>query len=668
MNDQSHIQALSQRVYPHRRAAASGASNGAAAAAGDERLIAGRYRLSGRLGSGRLGDIYEAVDAGKGDVGVERRVAIQLIDRTIASDLRSIDALERGFAALRAGSHPNIVRILDFGREDRSCFVTMELLDGASLRFVLDEVDALPLEETAPVIRAVGDALQYLHTKGLVHGNVKPQNVFITDDYAVKLLDVTPTRRPSQLPYYVEDADAATPKAPDRRDDVLGLASLAYELLSGRHPFNANSPLEAHHAGLAPVPIEHLSPRQWQALERGLALERAKRAPTIADFLREFGITGSERLRATSDESDTVTAATPPRREPGPDAVRDTREHRASERPTPPATAPATRPASAPPARPLPPPAEASDPDAWQRPRPAARPGPRVSLRLPLLLAVAAGLGGLAFVEFERLRDGATALIAAIDMRLNPGPADASSVAVVTPPPAAPAAAGAPDRTAGEPRESVTGTVAPGSVVEQTPGIRTEAETAGADSIETAANEAEIAADRSSAASAPNAAEAVAPAPVGAPAAVEHTPVSAGEAPAPAAEPRTAAAAPPTNRADTPPAEPRFRFTASVVTVSESEPAAALVVERSGDLSGPTSIVWWSSGDTARAGEDYADLGQTTERFAAGEQRRTLLIPLIDDAVPESRESFYVYLGRFDPVRNHLEPLSTVRVDIVDDD
>jgi hypothetical protein len=110
-----------------------------------------------------------------------------------------------------------------------------------------------------------------------------------------------------------------------------------------------------------------------------------------------------------------------------------------------------------------------------------------------------------------------------------------------------------------------------------------------------------------------------------------------------------------------------FRFAQQVVTIREGQVAAAVLIERA-EAGAPATVVWWTSDSTAVADEDYADLGQRTERFRAGEQSRTIYVPLVADALPERTESFYVYLGRYDASRSHLEPLSQIRVDIRDDD
>ena len=117
-----------------------------------------------------------------------------------------------------------------------------------------------------------------------------------------------------------------------------------------------------------------------------------------------------------------------------------------------------------------------------------------------------------------------------------------------------------------------------------------------------------------------------------------------------------------------PSAEPQFGFDRPVVTVSEGMSAVSIVIRRTGDASLPASVVWWLSDQTAKADEDYADLGQRTERFAAGEDSRAIFIPLIGDSVPEPTESFFVYVGRGEASRSHVEVLSSAQIDVDDDD
>jgi hypothetical protein len=528
MDDQNHTQTLPDR--------------------GDQ-LIGQRYRLCARCGRGRLGQIYEAVHEPGGVPGIQRRVAIQLLDEQLVTIPHFADEFERGAAELQAISHPNIVKWLGFGRDGNRYFLVMEFVDSASLRFVLDDVTALPIEEAVSIVRAVGAALQYLHAKARVHGNLKPENVLVTFDYKVKLLDLVPAGWPSLVPGDIEETEPRATAMPDVRDDVYALACLTYELLAGRHPFNANTPLEALRAGLEPMPIDSLSPQRWRAIAGGLALQREHRTPTVAAFLDEFGITGIERLRTI------VVGVESSRRAP---------------------VSPARWPAAAVPVE-------------RYTPQQQESPG---SVGAFLLLLVVAGLGMAAFAHQDRLRDEAAGMMLTIDAKLRH-----------------PSVAG-PGRATGEPAAA------------RPPG-------AAAPTDDTFAQS---------------------PVPQ-----IDDDP----------SDPPPALA---TGAGEPASPEPRFRFARPAVTISESQVAARIVIQRSGDTTGPASVVWWTSEKTAIGGEDYADLGRRVEKLARGEQSRTVYVPLLNDTITEPTKSFNIYLGRDYPGRNHLELISGMRVDIIDDD
>ena len=108
---------------------------------------------------------------------------------------------------------------------------------------------------------AVGDALEYLHAKAMVHAGLRPENVLVTFGYEVKLLDIVPS---GWLASPI-DALGVPARAPDRREDVFGLACLAYEMLAGRHPYNGNTAQEALRAGLEAARPDGLDDRQWRA-------------------------------------------------------------------------------------------------------------------------------------------------------------------------------------------------------------------------------------------------------------------------------------------------------------------------------------------------------------------------------------------------------------------
>ena len=160
------------------------------------------------------------------------------------------------------------------------------------------------------MLRGVGDALNYAHAKGIVHGDLRPQNVFVTANYNIKLLDLLPGNEPRPTPFFPEEM--SNDRQPHPSDDVYGLACLAYELLTRRHPYNGNSPLEAATAGLTPQPVPGLPLPQWQALSRGLALRRERRTAGVPELLAGLGVTGTEILRRGKDARPKPAEAAPP--------------------------------------------------------------------------------------------------------------------------------------------------------------------------------------------------------------------------------------------------------------------------------------------------------------------------------------------------------------------
>jgi hypothetical protein len=566
-----------------------------------EQLSERGYRLRARLGHCRIGPVYEAQDELSRISGSQHFAAVTLIDAKIASRQGFAADFERGAAELKSVAHPNIVKLLEYGHDHGHYYLVNELLESASLRFVLNDVNALPMEEAVAVLRAVGDALQYLHAKGMVHGNLRPENVLVTFGYDVKLLDLAPTG------WLVGPTDAlgVPARAPDRRDDVFGLACLAYEMLAGRHPYNGNTAQEAHRAGLEPARIEGMGDRQWRALDRALAVQRDDRTPNVAQFLVEFGVSPAEKLR------DVVAAGNEPQRAA-------------------PAIPPARLPADAP---------EVAPRVVAARARPA-QPARGSVFRTLFLLIALIGIGAAAWYYQEPLRTFGTDLMATVDTEME-------RIRAADERPAAPAASDPLPQAPAVTDDTPATVVADGTgqtVVTQAPELPAVDSVPAPQSRVTPPSDVPAAAPPPPVESAPVEAEATPPvtAPVAEPAAVQPAPEPAPEAASPG----------PT----------RIAFQQSVLSVREGDVAARIVIRRSGDLSGATEISWWTADGTAVADRDFADLGARIERFAPGEASRTIFVPLTNDATPEPARSFGVLLG------NAGTAVDELRVDIIDDD
>jgi hypothetical protein len=580
------------------------------------------YRLRARIGSGRLGPIYEAQDELSRISGSKHFAAIQLIDPKISARPGFAEDFERGAAELKSVAHPNIVKLLEYGSDRNRYFLVNELLESASLRFVLNDVNALPEEEMTAVLRAVGDALQYLHAKGIVHGNLRPENVLVTFGYDVKLLDIVPggwLANPN-------DALGVPARAPDKRDDVFGLACLAYEMLSGRHPYNGNTAQEAYRAGLEPEQIDDVSDRQWRALANALAVHRDDRTPSVAQFLDEFGAAGIAKLRAVVNASNAE-----PRQAP-----------------VIPAAAPA--PAPLPPRQPARPATDFS-PVVAERTIPDEPERRGIAGKLFLLLLVI-GAGVAAWYYQAPLQQFATDLIGEVRTRM----AQETTAAPSTP---ASGSTEAPLAQAPAVVDDAPATLlAPGATPPQAPAAKPVA--AKPDEAVTSVGQPAEGGTPSvgTVVTAPARGQApVVPAPAPAPREQEERARPAVPVEAPPEATASSAAPGPTS----------FAFQLPAVTVREGDVAARIVIQRSGDLSGNAEVSWWTADGSAVADRDYADLGARVERFEPGERSRTVYVPITNDAVAEPSRSFTVLLGRGDSARSG-QAAGELRVDIIDDD
>lgn len=604
----------------------------------DDNLIAGRYRLHDRIGHGRIGDIFAADDADQQPDGDRSRIAVQAVPESVVRNNRLFNQLNAGYTLLRASPHPNIVEYLRFGRHGKSGYLAMELLDGISLLDVLRDTASLPLDEARPIIRAVGDALRHLHENDFVHGNLTTKNVFVTLDLEVRLLDVLPIDPADPMirgPFARDPFSRCTVK-----DDVFGLACLTYEMLSGQHPFGHASAAEARSAGVEARRIATLGDTEWAALRRALSFEDAARTATIEEFLRDFGVRESEPLQAADH------------RLRGSGFIAQPEE-------TPPAAAVASEPAqSETVARPAP--AVAPVPRVDDRPR-HARAGRKAThpLRLLVLSLLLAGIG--AWWYFGQAREQVIDLLGFVDENTRVRITEPLREMPAT---AEPAASVAPD--AGIAVDEPTGAV-PAAEDTASGGGAADLGPVPADSAATGTEPADRAVEDAAVTTATSTPDRAQPATVeedapGAAPVNEQDPAAGGDEamtdatePAPAAEDADAAAA-----------EPELPFPPTVLTVSEGG-GAVRIAAGAAAIPG-TRMVWWTSGDSARAGEDFITVEQQFDASRSATDASVVHVPLINDSLPEPRESFFVNLGQYDPARGRIDPVVTVQVNIVDDD
>jgi serine/threonine-protein kinase len=263
-----------------------------------------RYRLERPLGSGGMGVVYEATDR-----ELERRVAVKLLREDRAPRADDAERFRREARTLAAFSHPNVVTIHDFGvgRDGRS-FLVMEFLAGSTLRGVLRREGSLAVPRALEILGGVTAAVEAAHRLGIVHRDLKPENVMLArgeTGEVPKVLDFGLARLlPPDDPLGAETATralAGTPRymapeqmcggAVDPAWDVWAIAVIAYEMLSGAHPFSGAGTSDWRAAALAgrvgPVRLPSCGavPALDAFFTRALAVEKGNRPSSPGQFL-----------------------------------------------------------------------------------------------------------------------------------------------------------------------------------------------------------------------------------------------------------------------------------------------------------------------------------------------------------------------------------------------
>ena len=205
----------------------------------------GRYQVVRVLGRGGFGEVFEARDT-----GLDRRVAIK---RLLASHDDSIPRerfLREGRSAARL-DHPNIVRVYDVGMDGDVPFIVQEFLEGETLQAVLARTTALDLPIALRILIPVAEGLHAAHAAGLVHRDVKPSNVYLTTNGNVKVIDFGIAAATDRSGLTVAGSFLGTPayaspeqlegKRVDARSDIFSFGTVAYHVLSGRQPFEADT-------------------------------------------------------------------------------------------------------------------------------------------------------------------------------------------------------------------------------------------------------------------------------------------------------------------------------------------------------------------------------------------------------------------------------------------
>jgi len=275
-----------------------------------------RFLLENILGKGGMGLVFAAVDRRKQEArDPNPYVALKVLNSDFAKHPQSFMALQREARKAQTLAHPNVVTVFDFDRDGDAVYMTMELLKGRSLESIVREARGKGngAAVTMPIIRGIAEGLAYAHRKGIVHSDLKPGNVFIAADGTAKILDFGIARAvPSSVTEENKDEfDAGSLGAyteayatdemvvgidPHPADDMYALGIIAYELVTGFHPYQRHSAPNARKLGIKPAPIKGLKRKQARAIESCLSFERKDRPQNAGEFLKAFrGVTALQK-------------------------------------------------------------------------------------------------------------------------------------------------------------------------------------------------------------------------------------------------------------------------------------------------------------------------------------------------------------------------------------
>src|SRR3954449_3772188 len=227
-------------------------------------LFDGRYRIMRKLGTGGMANVYLAEDQELG-----RRVAIKILNDRHANDEQFVERFRREAKNAAALSHPNVVSIYDRGDAEGTYYIAMEYLDGRSVKELIVSRGPAPVNVSIEYARQILSALRFAHRHGIVHRDIKPHNVLVDGEGRVKVTDFgiarAGTSQMTETGSIVGTAQYLSPEQAkggevDPRSDLYSLGIVLYELLTGKTPFDGETPVEIamKHLSNAPQPPSKL--------------------------------------------------------------------------------------------------------------------------------------------------------------------------------------------------------------------------------------------------------------------------------------------------------------------------------------------------------------------------------------------------------------------------
>jgi serine/threonine protein kinase/tetratricopeptide (TPR) repeat protein len=262
-------------------------------------IFDGRYRIIEKIGHGGMGIVYKAEDT-----ELNITVALKIIRPVYSSDSRFIEQFKKETLTARSVSNKNVIRIHDLGEANNTKYISMEYIKGQNLRDLIKTSGSLSIDTAVNLSRQLCEAIGAAHQKGIVHQDLKPSNIMVDGAGQAYVMDFGLARSFYRTEGGAEKSLTGTPKymSPeqvkmekiDQRADIYALGTIMYEMLTGRHPFKAESPEEfmQMHVEKSPVPPSRQNPRIRSQLEKiilkCLEKDKAKRYQNSEEILADL--------------------------------------------------------------------------------------------------------------------------------------------------------------------------------------------------------------------------------------------------------------------------------------------------------------------------------------------------------------------------------------------
>jgi serine/threonine-protein kinase len=256
-----------------------------------KKVLGERYELGAMIGTGGMADVYLAQD-----VRLNRQVAIKILRSDLARDPSFVTRFNKEALSVAALNHPGIVSVYDSGKEDSPSgampYIVMEYVEGKTLREIVNKGERFALNRAVEITEGILIALQYSHKNGIIHRDIKPGNIMITDNGDVKVMDfgiaraladtgatMTSTWNIIGTAQYLSPEQATGTQA-DARSDLYSVGCLLYELLAGRPPFTGDTPVAIayQHVSAPLIPITEIQESLDPALNAFFSIALAKDA------------------------------------------------------------------------------------------------------------------------------------------------------------------------------------------------------------------------------------------------------------------------------------------------------------------------------------------------------------------------------------------------------